>query len=490
MLYEMLVSATSESPNRPAVEAHGKAVSYEKLLNAVDSFSVQLETLGIRSGDPVIVLLPNGVDFAIAVFAVAKLNSIVVPLNLAFQITELQFYLQDSKARAVVTTAELAGQHRALIEDVNPGCHVVTSVPHPEHPGPKAGATRAPFEGDVLYQYSSGSTGTPKRVVRNQADLVLEADNYTHTVKLTMQDRILAVVPMFHAHGFCNCLLATIRVAATMYTLESFNRRQVIDALVDKEISVFPGVPFIFSILADSPSISAIGLPALRLAFSAGAPLTHKTYESFLHKFGIPVRQLYGSTETGSITINTGGTAGDMWSSVGQAIHNVEVKIVDDDERPAAVDQVGEIVIRSQTMTGGYSNLEEITRQTFRDGHFWSGDLGRLDKDGNLFIVGRKTLFINVGGNKVDPAQIEQLINEHPAVVESVVLGVVGGHSQEIIKAVVVLKQTCDAEQIRDWCRGKLADFKVPRIVEFRHEIPRSPLGKILRKYLQDEEGH
>jgi len=490
MLYEMLASAATEYPRREAVKALGTAVSYAELRSAVEGFSVQLEALGFGKGDPVIVLLPNGVEFVIAVFAVAKLGGIVVPVNLSFQVKELRFYLQDSGARAVVTTAELATRHGSLIQDVNPGCHIITSILRSESALPEADAARTPFDGDVLYQYSSGSTGTPKRVVRNQANLVQEAHNYTHTVNLTRDDRILAVVPMFHAHGFGNCLLATIRAGATMYTLESFNRQQVIDALVDKDVTIFPGVPFMFSILADSSSIAATRLPALRLAFSAGAPLAHETFESFLHKFGVPVRQLYGSTETGSAAINMGSTAGDMWSSVGQAIHNVEMKIVDDDGQPTGVGETGEIIIRSQAMTRGYANLEEVNRQTFRDGFFWSGDLGRVDKDGNLFISGRKTLFINVGGNKVDPAQIESLINGHPAVAESVVLGVDGCHSQEIIKAVVVRKQACDAEQIKDWCRGKVADFKVPRIIEFRDEIPRSPLGKILRKYLQDEESH
>lgn len=490
MLYEMLASAATEYPGQQAIEAHGVAVSYGKLRVAVDGFSSQLETLGFGKGDPVIVLLPNGVEFVIAVFAVAKLGGIVVPVNLSFQIKELQLYLRDSGAHAVITAAELATRHGALIQDVNPGCHIITSIPWSESALPEVDVARTPFDSDVLYQYSSGSTGTPKRVVRNQFNLVQEANNYAHTVKLTREDRILAVVPMFHAHGFGNCLLATIRVGATMFTLESFNRQQVMDVLVEKDITVFPGVPFMFSILADSPSIAATRLPALRLAFSAGAPLAHKTFESFLHKFGVPVRQLYGSTETGSVAINMGSTTGDLWSSVGQAIHNVELKIVDDDGQLAGFDQTGEIIIHSQAMTTGYANLDEVNRQTFNNGYFWSGDLGRADKDGNLFISGRKTLFINVGGNKVDPAQIEAVINECPAVIESVVLGVDGGHSQEIIKAVVVCKQACEVEQIKDWCRGKVADFKVPRIVEFRDEIPRSPLGKILRKYLQDEESH
>jgi long-chain acyl-CoA synthetase len=292
---------------------------------------------------------------------------------------------------------------------------------------------------------------------------------------------------MFHAHGFGNCLLAAVRVGATIVALESFNRQDVLDALLHKGISVFPGVPFMFSILADSPSISGAELPALRLAFSAGAPLAQKTFDSFMQKFGVPVRQLYGSTETGSVAINLGSTEGDLWGSVGQPMRNVEVKIVDEQGQPAGVDQTGEIVILSPAMTRGYANLEDVNRDTFRDGHFWSGDLGRIDADGNLFISGRKKLFINVGGNKVDPAELEALIATHPSVTESVVLGIGGGHSQEIIKAVVVCKQDCSAEEIREWCRGKVADFKVPRIVEFRDEIPRSPLGKILRKYLQDE---
>jgi long-chain acyl-CoA synthetase len=296
MLYEMLASAATQYPEQQAIETRTHSVNYAELRAAVDRFASQLTSTAIQRGDPVVVLLPNGSDFVVSVFAIAKLGCIVVPVNLSFQIKELQFYLKDSAAAAVITTPELAAKHRALIQEVNPECNVITSVSAPEHGLSETGSGRSAFDGDVLYQYSSGSTGTPKRVVRTQSNLIHEADNYTRTVRLTRDDRILAVVPMFHAHGFGNCLLAAVRVGATIVALESFNRQDVLDALLHKGISVFPGVPFMFSILADSPSISGAELPALRLAFSAGAPLAQKTFDSFMQKFGVPVRQLYGST--------------------------------------------------------------------------------------------------------------------------------------------------------------------------------------------------
>ncbi len=486
MLYQMVSDTAHRFPGHTFMEWGEDSLSFRDFLNAVDQFSDKLASSGVGTEDAVIVLLPNGPEFAISIFAIAKLGCIAVPLNTAFQDKELQFYIQDSQARVLVTNPDAMHAHSKVIPERS-GFQVVTEVP--VRVRPTEGGQHQPLSGPVLYQYSSGSTGTPKRVVRSQEQLVHEAGNFAATVNTSASDRILTVVPLFHAHGFGNCLLAAVCSAATMVVLPAFKRKSALSALADKEITIFPGVPFMFSILADSPSIEGIELPKLRLAFSAGAPLARETFNNFKAKFAVPVRQLYGSTETGSVAINTGSTDGDCWASIGKPMHNVTVSIVGENDKPVSAGESGELVICSDAVTNGYANLDEVNRETFRDGCFWSGDVGHKDEQGNIYITGRKRLFINAGGNKVDPGQIEEVIGRHAAVGEVVVVGVKGQYGQEIIKAVIVSNagHECTAEQIKEWCNGKLADFKIPRIVEFRAEIPRSPLGKILRKYLQED---
>ncbi len=463
-------------------------MTYDALRDAVDGFAHRLVTLGIGPSDPVVLLLPNGYDFVVGAFSVAKIGAVMVTLNIKYKKEELKYYFSECGAKAVVTTPQSRELCEQVVGEIDLECSILTSTTGPEAPLPPREATRTEIAGEALYQYSSGSGGTPKRVVRTQANLVAEANNFVATVGIEHDDKFLTVVPLFHAHGFGNCLLAAVRAGAQMIMLETFNRTRVLDALLKDDVTVFPGVPFMFSILADSPSIGQVALPHLKLAFSAGAPLSQEGFDKFVEKFGCEIKQLYGSTEAGSITINLGSATGDQWSSSGQPMRNVEIRIVDDDGLPLGANETGEILVKSDALTAGYGGLAQVkNEEAFKDGYFWTGDLGRKDENGNLFVTARKTLFINAGGNKIDPAEVETLLQTHPKVQESVVLGVEGRYGQEIVKAVVVPFQECTAEELKDWCRGKIADFKIPRIVEFRAEIPRSPLGKTLRKYLRDE---
>ncbi len=484
----LLAATTARCADRGAIVDPAGTLTWQALEGAIASFAAQLSGLSVGAGSCVVVLVPNGAEFVIATFAIARLGAIAVPLNPLFQPGEIAYYLRDSAAHAVVTTPSQAEALRGMIGTERPDCVVVTSVPRGGSSSGDVGDVPAVDpDADVLYQYSSGSTGTPKRVMRTQRQLVTEALGVTATTGVTPDDRILAVVPLFHAHGFGNGMLAAVATGATLHLLPAFKRGAVLKALTDQRITIFPAVPFMFGMLADSPSIAGESLPDLRLAFSAGAPLERKTFAQFRDKFGVSVRQLYGSTETGAVAINLGDVDGERCASIGQPVEGVEIRVVDDEGRDCGPGVEGEIVIRSHAMTRGYANLPEVNRESFRDGAFWTGDLGHADAEGYLFITGRKRLFINAGGNKVDPGQVEAVIAEHDAVAECVVVGVRGEYGQEIIKAVVVPHREVGPEEIRDWCRGRLAEFRVPRIVEFRPEIPRSPLGKILRKYLQED---
>lgn len=483
MLYSMFAATAENYGQQTAVISPTETLSFQQIQQRVLTFAAALYSNNLQIGDRVVLLLPNGPDFIAATFAIAYCGGVVVPLNTAYKSEELCNYLADAQPRIVICDDVFGDSVRAVIDQLTLSCTVLNT----SQPSESCSAPAAEVEPSAcaLYQYSTGSTGKPKRVMRSFSDLVNEATNFKTSAQTSTEDRILAVAPFFHAHGFGNCVLAGAASGATLVTLPNFkSRKKVMTTLRERRITIFPGVPFMFSILADAPSLDKEPLPELRLAFSAGAALDENTFQKFLAKYDVPIRQLYGSTETGAMSLNTGSTAGDKWRSVGKALANVHITIRDETDALLPANVTGEIVIHSNAMTRGYANLAEATRESFRDNQFYTGDLGYLDTDGYLTITGRKKFFINAAGNKVDPGEIEQLIAAHPNVGEVVVVGVKSEYGLEVIKAAVVAKGPITEQDIRDCCIGKVADFKVPRIIEFREEIPKSPLGKVLRKYL------
>jgi long-chain acyl-CoA synthetase len=347
---------------------------------------------------------------------------------------------------------------------------------------------RSPEE-PLVYMFSSGSTGRPKRVARTHGQLRGEAEYYDW-MGIKPEDKIFCTIPLFHTYGMGCCMVAATRTGATLVLLEDPNpfllRRQRAMELIETEgVTIYPGVPFNFRLMAEAPA--SADLSSIRLAFSAGTALPRPFFDGFLEKFGVPVRQLYGCTEAGTLTANLDDDPVASFESVGKPVDGVQVLVEDEEGELVPPGTVGEIAVKSPGLTSGYSDMEELNRQAFRDGFFLSGDLGQLDEDGRLTITGRKKLLIEVGGYKIDPIEVEDVVIAHPKVAEAVVVGVgtkVPGEEQ--VKAVVVPSDALDEKDLIGFCQQRLANFKVPQIVEFREEIPKSPLGKILRKYLID----
>ncbi|MGH7889602.1 MAG: class I adenylate-forming enzyme family protein, partial [Thermodesulfobacteriota bacterium] len=339
-------------------------------------------------------------------------------------------------------------------------------------------------EDEAIYLYSTGSTGKPKRVTRTHFNLIALAHNHTQTVDWTKEDRILFTVPISHTYGLGN-FIGAIKVGASIYTLSEFNRNRVLDSIERERITVFPAVPFMLSVLAETFLQKHRDLSSLKLVISAGAPLSEETSHKFHNKFGIYPRQLYGSTETGVISINLSDDIEGKLDSVGRAVKNVEVIILRENGSRCETNEIGEIAVKSPSMTTGYYGLPDETEKAFRDGYYFTGDLGRIDDEGYLYIVGRKKLFINISGNKVDPAELEALLSQHPKVREAAIIGVNDNFGNEVVKAVIVSKSNMETKEVYEFLKGKISDFKIPRIIEFREEIPKSPTGKVLREHLK-----
>ncbi|HEU4702439.1 MAG TPA: AMP-binding protein [Conexibacter sp.] len=497
MLFDLVYAVAEDHPDDVALVHRDERIAFGELVERVERLAAGLAARGIGPGDPVALMLPNAPEFVLAFYAITGLGAAIVPLNPQLKHDELQFRLRQSGVRAIISEDRAVGVcERVVASWEDPAEIITTSTAHGhgttiasliEDGEPRRLPARSPDE-VFVYQFSSGSTGRPKRVARTHGNVCAEARTYPSAFGVGAGDGVFCVTPLFHDYGMTCSLLASTPTGATLVLLEDPNpfllkRHRAIELIERERPTIFPGVPFTFRLLAEAPGEA--DMSSLRLCFSAGTALPREVFDAFVERFGVPVRQLYGSTETGTIAANFDSDPIGTFASVGTPIGDVRVRAVDDDGEPVAAGTVGELAVASPAMTTGYLDQPELTAAAFRDGWYLTGDLGRVDEEGRVFITGRKKLLIPVGGYKVDPIEVEDVLNAHPAVAEAIVVGVAGANAgEEIVKAAVVPSAACDERDVVRWAQERLANYKVPQIVEFRDEIPKSPTGKILRQYL------
>lgn len=490
--------AHAESRGAQAALVYGdERLSYADLLDRVERLAHGLSAGGLGPGDSVALLLPNSPSLIVGFLAVTGLGAVVVPLNPQFKQDELDFCFRNSGVRAVIGDEPGIAVSERIVERWDDSVRLITTASPrrgalsldrliEEHPGMRL-SSRAAAD-DFVFQYSSGSTGRPKRVARTHGQCWAEADSYMASVGITPADTLFCAIPLFHTYGMGFCLTTLVRTGSTLVIMEEpnpfiLNRGRALELLERHRVTIFPGVPFNFRLLADVED--DVDLSSLRLCFSAGTALPRPAFLGFHKRYGIAVRQLYGSTEAGVMTINVDPDPVATSASVGTAVAGVELMVLDEAGRPLPPGEEGEIAVSGPAITRGYADMDELNRDTFRDGWYFTGDLGRVDADRRLFITGRKKLLIEVAGHKVDPVEVEDVLAAHPKVREAVVVGVQGRvEGEEVVKAAIVPTDGCEQRELIAFCQERLANFKVPQIIEFREEIPKSPLGKILRKYL------
>ena len=467
---------------------HGEErLSWSELSGQVDAMAGALAARGFGDGAPVALVLPNVPAFAVAFLAILRAGGVAVPLNPHFKEAELEFHFRECGVRAVITDPEGAPVCQGVAARIESPPEIFPSI----DPLVSEGGQLPPAPGlgdDAVFQYSSGSTGRPKRVPRTHGHLRAEADAYVAAIGLVPEDSVFCTIALFHTYGMGCCLLAAVRAGATLVLFDNPNpfvlqRGRALALLERERCTVFPGVPFTFRMLAEASEEA--DLSSLRLAFSAAAALPRSTFSAFHSRFGVPVRQLYGCTEAGCVTVNMDEDAVATSGSVGPPLEGVELRIVDESGAPVDPGHIGDVLIRSTAMTPGYAS--ESNAEAFKDGWFASGDRGRVDEAGRLVLTGRVKRLIDVRGDKVDPVEVEDVLAVHPKVGEVVVLGVESDvPGEETVKAVVVPAGDANERELIRYCRERLADYKVPSKVEFREEIPTGPGGKVLRSALLD----
>jgi long-chain acyl-CoA synthetase len=479
---------------QPAIIENGRVLDYDGVLRAVRSVAAALAGLRIGPGSRVALALPNGADFVGSFFAVAHMGALVVPLNPSLQQAEMAAVMSDAQVSAVLSIASLRersvsalraavglGEEAAIVLDDPKRCADMSSEQPGAHGWPKESAEPST---PLLCLYSSGSTGRPKRIVRTHANILYEIDCLRKRFALSGSDRMMGVAPFSHTNGLMRSMISSLLSGATLLPLPQFERRAVARMIEKQRATVFIGVPFMFAMLAEARWPAPVDFSSLRLCVCASAPLTRDTFQRFHERYGIHVRQLYGTTETGSISVNMSPRPEDAFDSLGTPYDGVTVEIFSPERRVLPAGEHGEIGIKSLGATREYAGSAEATAAAFSDGYFFPGDIGYKDAGGAIYLVGRKSLFINRGGYKVNPYEIENLIQTHPKVQDVAAIGVDTGYGDQKIKAVVVATEALEEGEIIDFCRGKVADFKIPSIVEFRQELPKSSTGKLLRKLL------
>ena len=469
-----------------AVREGDRAHRYAELRAWSEEISAALAPRCPHPGQRVGLMMPNSAAYVAAFFAIARVGGVVAPLNIRYRTQELLYYLEDTQAAALIVPGELVesarealgrlGSPPALIQvDDAERCRVLAEG------GGEAVPAAADGSPPLLHQYTSGSTGKPKRVIRTHAQLVWELERLAKVFDLGPDDRLLGAAPFTHVNGLVRTMMTSMFVGGTLYPVREFQRRQVLELITRERLTYFGSVSQMFVILADTPVRGEVDLSSLRTVFSASAPLLAADNRRFRERYGRFVPQLYGSTETGSISVNLRPDLEACLESVGTPLPGVRLRTVDDQGRDVRPGEEGEVVIASPAAVRGYQGNPDATAAAFRDAEYYSGDLGRLAPDGSLTLTGRKKFLINRGGFKVNPLEVEEAIQSHPKVREVAVVGAPGPHGDDLVRCVIVAGEPCTPEEIVLHCRDLIADFKIPSRIEFRDSLPRTDTGKLLR---------
>ncbi|CAK0769738.1 Malonyl CoA-acyl carrier protein transacylase (modular protein) [Gammaproteobacteria bacterium] len=440
--------------------------------------------LGIRFGDCVALCLPNHPSFISSYLGIQKLGAVAVSVNTTLKPAEIDFILQDAQIKVLITTESLNPSKFTL----PPGCHLLF-IENIEKRNLSKKHYFTAVERDAkdlaVILYTSGTTGFPKGAMLSQENLISNIRTCVELFGYTEDDRILLFLPLFHSFGQYAALNSCLEAGATLILHREFENGAIVRSIAEHQVTTFFGVPTIYNLLLDHAA--AAEMSSIRRYISAAAPLPLEIAQRWKQKIGVPVSQGYGLTECSLVCFNPSPLQ--KPDSVGLPLEGIEVKIVDDQGQKVGTGELGEIIIRGHNVMSGYWQRPEETAQVLKEGWFHTGDIGQLDADGYLYIVDRLKDMINVGGYKVYPSEIENRIYQHPAIADAAVYGVPEPLMGEQVHAELVLKagETATAEEIIDFCRPVLAEYKLPSVIKFADFLPKSKTGKILKRILRDQ---
>lgn len=527
-LFNFLEEAAASHPDATCTIFKGARISYREMNEITDRLAAGLAELGVKKGDRVGIFMPNTPQFVMAYFAILKLGGVVVATNPLYSPTEIEHQVNDSGIEIMLVMSNFYNLIKSVQPKTKISTLVVTNIKETLPPmlsflfgllkEKKEGFRVQLAEGDVwmkdlieshkpqdrpevdvgaddlaLFQYSGGTTGVSKGAVAMHRNLVANTLQICSWITNAEegQEVVMMAIPLFHAYGMVAGMCFAIRAAASMVMIPNpRDLKDVLDSLQKYKVSIYPGVPTMYNAINNHPDVQAgnYELSAIKACISGSAPLMRETKEKFEALTGGRLVEGYGLSEAPTASLCNPLFGKNPPGSIGLPFPDTVCRIIslDDEVTVLSMGEVGELVIKAPNVMKGYHNMPTETENTLREGWLYTGDIARMDEDGFFYIVDRKKELIKPGGYQVWPREVEEAISDNPKVLEVGVAGIPDPYRGETVKAWVVVTpgETLTEEEIKDWCKERLAKFKVPTHVEFRDELPKTTVGKILRREL------
>lgn len=521
---EVLARTARKYPDKTALIFLDVKITYRQLDEMVNSFANALIDMGVKPGDKVAMLLPNMPQIVIASYGAWRVGAVVVMNNPLYTDNELEHQLNNSES-TVLVTLDLLGPRMIALKPKTPVKKIVVAHIRDHLKFPKKQllpivakdkhrdipATPDVFEWmDVIkkypatepkvsiafdslasLQYTGGTTGVSKGVMLTYRNLMSNVQQVNSWFPDFDEGDIimLGVLPFFHSFGLTCVMNYTIWKGGTGVLIPRPEPKVILEAIHRHKINFYPAVPTIYVGLLNHPDLAKYDISSIKGCFSGAAPLPVEVIKEFETKTGSQICEGYGLSETSPVaTVNPWGGKTKV-GSIGVPLPDTEIRIVDLEEgtKDMAVGQPGEVIIRGPQVTSGYYKMPDETAKTIKDGWLFTGDIGTMDDEGYFFIVDRKKDIIIAGGYNIYPRDIDEVLFEHPKILEACAIGIPDSYRGETVKAFVVLKpgETMTAEEVIEYCKEKLAKYKVPTAIEFIDSLPKSGVGKILRKELR-----
>jgi acyl-CoA synthetase (AMP-forming)/AMP-acid ligase II len=487
-LAQLLADPNSAAP-AVIIESPPVVLTYRALAEQIERLAEQLRSAGLSPGDCVAMVLPNGLEFLVLFLAIARAGLVAAPLNPAYKIHELQIFFEDIQPRAVIV-----GSSNAAVTEAAAGLSLPIWPAYLESSG-AVGLTGVPQlsrcipgnpRGDdfTLLLHTSGTTSRPKGVPLTHTNVLRSALNIASHYALTSSDRSLVVMPLFHGHGLIGAALATLASGGAAIVPPRFSASQFWGLFRKHGATWYSAVPTIHEVLLERADRDGAPDGGARFIRSCSAALAPAVLANLEKRFGAPVLEAYGLTEAAhQVASNPLPPRPRKPGTVGFGT-GAELAIIDETGRHLPPNRPGEVVVRGPDIMRGYRNDPEATAAAFINGWLRTEDAGVLDDDGYLALTGRIKELINRGGEKIAPSEIDDVLLEHPAVAEAAAFGVPDVKYGEEVWAAVVLKGDSNADQLQAFCRARLADFKVPKVIRIVTAIPKNETGKIERRDL------
>ena len=501
-------SKVEKNPDKPFLYFEDEVISYEEFDWKINQVANAFLDMGVRKGYRVCLMLPNVPEFLYGWFGLAKIGAVMVPINIAFKENEAGYVLNHSEAVGVIVDSE----HLPMVREIKKGSKTLKWIAcidpvsdeedihlfyHFFETMPETLRFMVLKDSDMAQiVYTSGTTGFPKGAIHTHRDFTLTGEAFLPCAGIGPEDRVLTILPLFHVNAQYYSTMGALAAEASLILIREFSASKFWDQAVYYGATEFNFIAAIGRILCSRPENEFRPGHLIRTAY--GAPVTPDVYEVFTKRFKIAnVIEGYGLTEVPRVSQNPIGGKIKMKSIGCPAKHPnpgmtfSEIRIVDSDGKELEAGVTGEIIVRSPVMMQGYFKDRARTREAIHDGWFYTGDYAYKDEDGYLFFIDRKKDIIRRKGENISSSEVETVINAHEKVLEAAVIAVPSELGEDEVMACIVLKenQIMDPEELIDWCRDHLANFKVPRYVQFRDSLPKTPTHRIAKYILKREEG-